>query len=77
MNSLDKQSVDRWLLEILACPVCKSDVRFKGEVLICANDGCNLRFPVVGGIPIMLAQYNKHHKHHKHQKRYFDREFKG
>ena len=38
MNSLGKQSVDRCPVEILACPVCKSDVRFKGKILICAND---------------------------------------
>ena len=74
MNSLGKQSVNPWLLEILACPVCMSDVRFKDEILICANNSCKLRFPMIDGIPIMLAQCNKHHEH---QRLYFDREFKG
>lgn len=57
MNSLGKQSVDPWLIEILACPVCRSDVKFHSEALICTNDKCKLKFPVVDGIPKMLPTY--------------------
>jgi len=54
LNSLGKQLVNPWLLEILACPVCKSDVRLEDEKLKCINDRCELKFPVINGIPIML-----------------------
>jgi len=72
MNSLGKQSVDPWLVEILACPVCGSDVKVNSEALICTNDKCKLGFRVVDGIPIMISQYSKHREY---EKQYFDREF--
>lgn len=42
------------LLDILACPVCKTPVRLDGEELIC--DSCKRRYPVENGIPIMLVE---------------------
>ncbi|MEW5944811.1 MAG: Trm112 family protein [bacterium] len=46
--------IDGKLLEILACPVCKADVRYDepNQKLICA--GCGRKYPVRDGIPIML-----------------------
>ena len=44
--------LDRELLEILACPDCKSDVEFRDNKIICK--GCGRRYPVKDGIPIML-----------------------
>lgn len=41
------------LLDILACPVCKTPVRLDGESLAC--DTCGRRYPVEDGIPIMLV----------------------
>jgi len=49
-------SVDRELLEILACPDCKGDVEYKEEesVIVCLK--CGLRYPVRDGIPVMLVE---------------------
>ena len=42
------------LLEILACPKCKGDIRLseKGDGLIC--DRCKLLYPIKDDIPVML-----------------------
>lgn len=42
------------LLEILACPACKSPVRLEGEKIVCTSGSCGLRYPVRDGIPVML-----------------------
>jgi len=46
--------LDARLLEILACPLCKSPVRYLREaaVLVCRAD--RLAFPVIEGVPVML-----------------------
>ena len=48
-------SVDPKLLEILACPLCKADVRLTtdGAGLVCVQ--CRRRYPIVDDIPIMLV----------------------
>ena len=45
------------LLDILACPVCKTAVRLDGETLVC--DTCQRRYQVEDGIPIMLVEDGK------------------
>ena len=47
------------LLEILACPKCKGDIKlteksmnYKEDGLICEN--CRLLYPIRDGIPVML-----------------------
>lgn len=47
--------IDKELLEILACPACKSPVRLEGDKIICQNVRCALRYPVRDGIPVMLV----------------------
>lgn len=46
--------MDKKLLEILVCPVCKSDLIFRKEAqeLICKAD--RLAYPIRDGIPVML-----------------------
>ena len=44
--------IDKELLNILACPACKSDVKLEGDKIICMQ--CNRRYPVKYGIPVML-----------------------
>ena len=46
--------MDKKLLDILVCPVCKGPVRYvrKADELICPVD--RLAYPVVDGIPVML-----------------------
>jgi hypothetical protein len=48
--------VDKELLEILACPKCKSEVRLDESVqrIICTSPMCALRYPIRDGIPVML-----------------------
>ena len=46
--------IDQELLEILACPACKTAVRLEGERLVC--NSCNRRYPIRDGIPIMLVE---------------------
>lgn len=49
-------TVDKKLLDILACPKCKGDLAYENkegkESLAC--DKCRLRYKVDDGIPIML-----------------------
>ncbi|MFH1678679.1 MAG: Trm112 family protein [Candidatus Omnitrophota bacterium] len=46
--------IDQELLNILACPECKSDVDLKDNKIICK--GCGRKYPVMDGIPIMLIE---------------------
>jgi len=47
-------SINKELLEILACPKCKGDIRLAqdGSGLIC--DTCKLMYPIKDDIPVML-----------------------
>lgn len=49
-------AIDPKLLEILACPMCKTEVRLTedGRGLACAT--CKRRYPIVDDIPIMLIE---------------------
>lgn len=40
------------LLEILACPACKTPVKLEGDKLMC--ESCHRRYRIDDGIPIML-----------------------
>ncbi len=46
--------IDPKLLEILACPVCKTEVRLENERLVCVQ--CGRRYPIRDGIPVMLIE---------------------
>jgi hypothetical protein len=47
-------TVDKELLDILACPKCKGDIQLTddGDGLIC--NACNLIYPIRDDIPVML-----------------------
>ncbi|HUI07198.1 MAG TPA: Trm112 family protein [Verrucomicrobiae bacterium] len=47
--------IDKELLEILACPQCKADVKLEGDNIVCTNPQCGLRYPIRDGIPVMLV----------------------
>lgn len=51
---MHRQPISPEFLQILACPVCKSDVMHQDDGLVCVGSGCGLRFPMVDGIPVML-----------------------
>ena len=44
--------IDKELLEILACPACKAEVKLEGEKIVCGK--CGRRYPIRDSIPIML-----------------------
>ena len=46
--------LDKELLEVLACPVCKVSVELDGDWLVCSE--CARRYPVRDGIPVMLVE---------------------
>ena len=46
--------INKELLEILACPACKTKVSLDGDKLVC--DSCRRRYPVKDGIPVMLVE---------------------
>jgi len=46
--------IDPQLLEILACPACKTPVREEGDRLVCTT--CRRRYPIRDGIPVMLIE---------------------
>jgi uncharacterized protein len=48
-------NIDDWLLEILACPKCRSDLRpdDAASELVCT--GCGLAYPVRDDIPVLLV----------------------
>ena len=52
-------SIDKKLLEILACPKCKGEIRLNetDDGLIC--DACKLLYEIKEGIPIMLIDEAK------------------
>jgi len=49
-------SLDPRLLEILACPLCKTEVSLTpdGTGLVCRT--CRRRYPIVDDVPIMLVE---------------------
>ena len=46
--------IDAKLLEILACPLCKTEVKLEGQSLVCVQ--CGRRYPIRDGIPVMLIE---------------------
>ena len=49
--------MDEKLLDILACPQCKSNVKHENEWIVCT--GCGLRYPIKDDIPVMLISEAK------------------
>jgi uncharacterized protein YbaR (Trm112 family) len=44
--------IDKELLNILACPACKADVKLEGDKIVCVK--CARRYPIKDDIPVML-----------------------
>lgn len=44
--------ITKELLDILACPLCKTAVRLEGDRIICTK--CGRQYPIRDDIPIML-----------------------
>ncbi len=52
-------SIDKKLLEILACPKCKGDVRYSATKSGIICEKCKLIYPVNNGVPVMLIEEAK------------------
>ena len=52
--------IDKKLLDIMACPICKSPLRYDAaqQELICKAD--RLAFPIRDDIPVMLEDEARH-----------------
>ncbi len=50
-------TVDKELLEILACPNCRGEVEYREdeEVIVCVGK-CGYKYPVRDDIPVMLIE---------------------
>ena len=46
--------ISKDLLDILACPVFKTDVRMEEDRIVCAK--CGRRYPIRDDIPVMLVE---------------------
>lgn len=46
--------IDKELLNILACPLCKANVLLEGDRIVCTK--CKRRYPVKNDIPVMLVE---------------------
>lgn len=51
--------LDEKLLEILACPKCKGDIRYNEDKTGLVCDRCNLLYPIKDGVPIMFIDEAK------------------
>ncbi len=49
-------SLDKELLDILACPQCKGELTLTPEEdgLVC--QACKVKYPIRDGVPVMLAE---------------------
>jgi len=50
--------VDKKLLSMLVCPVCKGGLILKSQELVCAFD--RLAYPIRDNIPVMLEHEARH-----------------
>jgi uncharacterized protein len=44
--------IDRKFIDILRCPLGKSELKLENEFLICSQ--CGVKFPIRDGIPVLL-----------------------
>ncbi len=49
--------VEKWLLDILACPACRTKVELVRDTwLVCQNAECRRKYPIRDDIPQMLIE---------------------
>ena len=46
--------VKKELLDILACPACKGEVKEENEKIVCTK--CGRKYPIEDDIPVMLVE---------------------
>ncbi|MDO8627744.1 MAG: Trm112 family protein [Candidatus Diapherotrites archaeon] len=52
-----EKTLSKKLLDVLCCPVCKSDLKYseKKSELVCTKSSCKKIYKVEDGIPVLLA----------------------
>ncbi len=50
---MTEEPISKELLDILACPACKSDLKYNKTKLVCTK--CKAEYQVKEGIPILLS----------------------
>lgn len=48
-------AISKEMLEILACPKCKCDIRLSEDEKSLICDSCKLSYPIKDNIPVMLV----------------------
>lgn len=53
---ITKDPISKDLFDVLACPLCKSDLEYtkNKKSLICSN--CGEKYPIEEGIPVLLPK---------------------
>jgi uncharacterized protein YbaR (Trm112 family)/SAM-dependent methyltransferase len=46
------------VINLLSCPVCKNKLKLQGDLFRCSNLDCNLTYPIVNGIPVLINEGN-------------------
>ena len=56
MAKLEQEPIPAYIYNILACPMCKSDVKYSKDrkSLVCTK--CHSKYRIEGGVPIMLPK---------------------
>ena len=49
--------IDKKLLDILACPLCKTSVKLENDEIVCSK--CGRHYPIKDDIPVMLIDEAK------------------
>lgn len=62
-------------MALLRCPSCDASVREDSDVVVCEGEGH--RFPLVGGVPVLVTESDLEDAQYAHQREYFDAEFAG
>lgn len=52
--TLEMEMIDKELLDLLACPLCKAALSLDGDWLVCSQ--CRRRYPIRDGIPVLLVE---------------------
>ncbi len=60
--------IDKKFLEILVCPVTKSQLRYNSEANELISDRAGLAFPIRDGIPVMLVEEAREIEEHEKKK---------
>jgi len=55
LNAENPHTLSKTLLDILACPACKGEIKYieTEQKLVCLGE-CKRRYPIRDGIPVML-----------------------